>query len=342
MRKQNKRIACSNHPAATLLLLSLAFASCRTFSPARETLALPLSFETLDAVVPRWEPYAEEFGGGLSLFAGRTERPRLEFWALRADLDEPGLSIVVSGPESSGGASPENHIPATSVSLFVERSDCVAGINANPFSPASAKIGEDRLIDGITVSNGVVVARPDPRYDALVFYAEEAAEKAGGGASPARRRAAIVSQGELVSLSGIANAVGGFWTALRDGTPAGRAPHRGEGGKALRYPRSAAGLSAGGNILYLLAVDGRRSSSVGVTEAELALLLQRLGAHDGLNFDGGGSSALVLRSFRPEKGNPYGKTTTANVPVHNGIPGWERAVASCLGIRVGHREGSGL
>jgi hypothetical protein len=113
-------------------------------------------------------------------------------------------------------------------------------------------------------------------------------------------------------------------------------------GGAPRYPRSAAGLSADGNILYLLAVDGRQSSSVGVTGAELALLLQRLGAHDGLNFDGGGSTALALRSFRPEKGNPYGKAAPANVPIHNGIPGWERAVASCLGIRVGRREGSDL
>jgi hypothetical protein len=343
MRKQNKRIACSNSPACAviLLLLSLSFASCRTFSPLRETVAAPVSFETLDAVVPQWEPYAEEFGGGLSLFAGKTEKPRLEFWALRVDLDEPGLSIVVSGPGPAGGAYPVNHIPSTSVSLFVESSNCVAGINANPFSPASTKIGEDRFIDGITVSNGVVVARPDPRYDALVFYTDEVAEKVGGGVLPVRRRAAIVSQGELVSLSGIANAVGGFWTVLREGMPASRVLEQVAGG-APRYPRSAAGLSAGGNILYLLAVDGRRPSSIGVTGAELALLLQRLGAHDGLNFDGGGSTALVLRSFRPEKGNPYGKTTTANVPVHNGIPGWERAVASCLGIRVGDREGSGL
>jgi hypothetical protein len=290
----------------------------------RETVAASASFGTIDAVVPQWAPYAEEFGGGLFLFAGKTEKPRLEFWALRAELDEPGLSIVVSGPEPSDGAFRENYIPAASVSLFVENTGCVAGINANPFSPVSAKVGEDRFIDGIAVSDGVVVARPDPRFDALVFYS-------GGVAG----KAAIVSQGELTNTGGIAHAVGGFWTVLRDGMPANRVLEQAADGKALRYPRSAAGLSADGNILYLLVVDGRRPSSAGVTEAELALLLQRLGAYDGLNFDGGGSTALVLRTLRPEEGRPYGRTVLANIPIHNRIPGWERAVAICLGIRVG-------
>jgi hypothetical protein len=290
----------------------------------RETVTVPVSFGTIDAVVPQWEPYAEEFGGGIFLFAGKTEKPRLEFWALRVNLDEPGLSIVVSGPEPSGGAFRENHIPAASVSLFVENTGCVAGINVNPFSPVSAKVGEDRFIDGITVSDGVVVARPNPRFDALVFYSDGAAG-----------RAAIVSQGELADTGGIAHAVGGFQTVLRGGMPTNRVLEQAADGKAPRHPRSAAGLSAEGNVLYLLAVDGRRLFSVGVTEAELALLLQRLGAYDGLNFDGGGSTALVLRTLRPEEGRPYGGTAPANVPIHNRIPGWERAVASCLGIRLG-------
>ncbi|MDR1399821.1 MAG: phosphodiester glycosidase family protein [Treponema sp.] len=317
-----------------ILLLFLSFTSCQTFSPLRETVATPTTFGTIDAVVPQWEPYAEEFGGGLALFAGKTENPRLEFWVLRADLSEPRLSIVVSDPGTGEGAYQENHIPAASVSHFVEHSNCVAGINTNPFSPSSAKIGEDRFIDGITVSNGIIVARPDPRYDALVFYADHAVEK-GDDAFSTQRMAAIVSQRELANMHGIANAVGGFQMVLRDGALVKRVLDQAADEKAPRYPRSAAGLSASGNILYLLAIDGRRSSSIGATEAELGLLLQRIGACDGLNFDGGGSTAMVLRTLRPEKENPYGKTVLANVPIHNRIPGWERAVASCLGIRLG-------
>ncbi|MDR3020602.1 MAG: phosphodiester glycosidase family protein, partial [Treponema sp.] len=92
-----------------------------------------------------------------------------------------------------------------------------------------------------------------------------------------------------------------------------------------RHPRSAAGISADGNTLYLIVIDGRRAGSIGGTENETALLLLALGAYNGINFDGGGSSALALRY-------PDGKTRAANTPIHGNIPGQERAVAGCLGI----------
>ncbi|MDR1637367.1 MAG: phosphodiester glycosidase family protein, partial [Treponema sp.] len=94
-----------------------------------------------------------------------------------------------------------------------------------------------------------------------------------------------------------------------------------------RSARSAAGLSGGGKILYLLAIDGKRPGSPGATEAETALILKRLGAAEGINLDGGGSSALALRF-------PGGETRLVNTPVHQIIPGRERAVAVCLGIGV--------
>jgi exopolysaccharide biosynthesis protein len=93
-----------------------------------------------------------------------------------------------------------------------------------------------------------------------------------------------------------------------------------------RHPRSAAGVSANGEYLYLLVVDGRRSGSIGSTEKETALLLRVLGSWDGINFDGGGSSALALRY-------PDGKVRVVNTPIHNMIPGTERAVAGCVGIK---------
>jgi hypothetical protein len=327
----------TSRQTAAVLLLFLFFSSCRTFSPVRKTGIIPTAFGTIDAIVPQWTPYAEEFGGGLALFAGKLSRPSLEFWALRADLSEPGLSVVVSGPEPVNGEFRENHIPAGSVSSFVERYNCIAGINTNPFSPVSAKPGEDRFIDGIAVSNGVLVARPNPRFDALVFYPAATEETASGDAalSPGKR-AAILSQGELTAgLTGIENAAGGFQIVLWEGVPVGRVLDQAAGGKAPRHPRSAAGLSPDGNILYLLAVDGRRPASAGVTEAELALILKQIGAYNGLNFDGGGSTSLVLRSLRPDGGNPYGRAGPVNIPIHKQIPGWERAVAICLGIRMG-------
>jgi hypothetical protein len=57
-------------------------------------------------------------------------------------------------------------------------------------------------------------------------------------------------------------------------------------------PRSAVGISADGQTLYLVVVDGRSSSSEGMTFNQMGALLLDLGAHDAMMFDGGGSSTL--------------------------------------------------
>jgi len=60
-----------------------------------------------------------------------------------------------------------------------------------------------------------------------------------------------------------------------------------------RHPRTAAGVTADGNLL-LVTVDGRQSWSRGVSLFELASLMQRLGAINAINLDGGGSSTMVV------------------------------------------------
>jgi hypothetical protein len=62
-----------------------------------------------------------------------------------------------------------------------------------------------------------------------------------------------------------------------------------------RHPRTAAGLSRDRQTLYLMVVDGRSTSSIGMTCAEEARFLAELGAWDAINLDGGGSSAMWVR-----------------------------------------------
>jgi hypothetical protein len=297
---------------AVYLFLVLLSVSCRTLSPltvAPET--SPEKFAAPEEILPQWRPFAENVSPGIGYFEGSVREPRLRFWALRVDLTEPALRIVVNGKESAGDAG--GIIPSTKVSSFVRSYDCLAGINTNPFDPVSGREGEDRTIVGITVSDGIVAAFPAPRYDGLVFYADG--------------KAAIVSQAGLSgmenSTGNIRNAVGGFHRVLQDGAVVEAAYTRGN----ARHPRSAAGLSSNGQTLYLLVIDGRQLGSIGATEAEIGIILQKLGASDGLNLDGGGSTALALKY-------PDGKVRVVNTPIHQGIPRRERAVAACLGIAL--------
>jgi hypothetical protein len=266
-----------------------------------------------ETVIPQWRTL-EDQSGAFALCAGKIKKPRLEFWALRIDLAAPGLRFVV-----------RDNALSTKVSSFVRDNDLLAGINAAPFDPASAKEGEPRTNAGVVISNGIMRSAPNPRFDALVWFADNSGP-------------VIVPQAELAGTgAGIVNAVGGFHQILKDSALTERAQS-----SKPRYPRSAVGLSTeglstgglstgdispDGHFLYLLVIDGSRFGSIGATEAETALLLRSLGAAQGLNLDGGGSSALALAY-------PDGAIRVLNTPVHGGIPGQERAVAACLGVGI--------
>lgn len=61
-----------------------------------------------------------------------------------------------------------------------------------------------------------------------------------------------------------------------------------------RHPRTAIAVSRSGQTAWLVTVDGRATSSVGMTLVELAEFLRTLGAWNALNFDGGGSTTMVI------------------------------------------------
>jgi hypothetical protein len=298
-----------------LAAAALLLASCASSPPVQG--AEEQRFPSLETIAPVWRPLVQADSpateSAVVYFAARVQKPRLRIRAVRVDLSDPAVRIVVNGARLEPGV-----IPAVKVSSFVAQYGCLAGINATPFRPASAREGEARTIVGLSVSDGRLISPPQSPYDALVFYADG--------------KAAIIKQAEYNADAGTPfpaiNAAGGFFTVLRGGAVVEAARRRTE-----RHPRSAAGLSPEGGLLYLLVVDGRQFSSIGATEAELAVILSRLGATDGLAFDGGGSSALAVR-VPDAGGSGAGRVRVVNTPVHNHIPGRERAVGTCLGVRL--------
>jgi exopolysaccharide biosynthesis protein len=248
------------------------------------------------------------------VLAGRTKYPPLKFWAVRIDLKNPALEIVLTPPpvpeqrKYTAPPLPYGSIYSTKVSSFARANRCLAALNAGPFWPVTAREREERTVTGIFIADGTRFADNAPQYGALVFYQDG--------------RAAIVVQSALAGgTEAVQNAAGGFFTVLDSGEVGRHVFNR-----TARHPRSAAGLSADGRFLYLLAIDGRWFDTIGATEAETGLLLSKLGAYNGLNLDGGGSTALALQ-------NTSGGIFILNRPIHKQIPGKERAVATCIGIR---------
>jgi exopolysaccharide biosynthesis protein len=92
--------------------------------------------------------------------------------------------------------------------------------------------------------------------------------------------------------------IGGWPRILRDGVNVAGDAATVEGtisrNAELKHPRTAVGFSRDSTTLFILAVDGRSQRSAGVTLDELATLMRRLGAWQAMNFDGGGSTTMVI------------------------------------------------
>ena len=117
--------------------------------------------------------------------------------------------------------------------------------------------------------------------------------------------------------------IGGWPRVVQDGRNIGGIADSLEGTfprfSAQQHPRSAIGFSRDSATVYLVAVDGRQESADGMTLTELGDFMISIGVYQGMNFDGGGSTALVLNG------------TLANKPSD---ASGERAVGNAILVRA--------
>jgi hypothetical protein len=95
------------------------------------------------------------------------------------------------------------------------------------------------------------------------------------------------------------NAVSGTPRLVRDGNAQHEAYK--EGSKGRRFikkalPRTSIGTNQKGDKIYLVCVEPNNSgkSSVGVNLTQLSVIMKKVGCHNAMNLDGGGSSAMVI------------------------------------------------
>jgi phosphodiester glycosidase/PEP-CTERM motif-containing protein len=196
----------------------------------------------------------------------------------RIDLTAPGIGFTTTPP--SGPL----ETTSQSTSQFLQSTGAEVAINANFFSDVAATPSPEDLL-GLAVSNGTVVAPQsfgsDDAAASLLITKTNTATISPAGSTP-------------IDLSNVFNAVSGNQIVTNGVdtsaiTPTG-APHDPFG----LDPRTGIGLSQNGRFLYLIAIDGRQPGySVGTTTSDEAALMIDLGVYDGLNLDGGGSTALV-------------------------------------------------
>jgi len=202
-----------------------------------------------------------------------TNEVRLQkVFALRVDLSDPTVEFF----STPAGGAPSFETIGQTTTTFVQTYGVAVGVNANFFSPVSTTPNDPRDLSGLAISQGNIVSA----FESI-------------------RPAMLITRGNQVTFTTVApSTYSNIWTAvagsdlvLINGLPQ-------LGGCATSFcgpnPRTALGLSQDNHYLYLVVIDGRQPGwSDGATLEETGQWLLRLGGWNGLNLDGGGSSAMA-------------------------------------------------
>ena len=87
-------------------------------------------------------------------------------------------------------------------------------------------------------------------------------------------------------------------------------------------PRTGIGINRDSSEIILVTIDGRGSSFVGVSQEMLGAILRELGAYNGMNLDGGGSTTMAIKAKDQEK------ATVVNKPSE----GSQRSIVNSVGV----------
>jgi uncharacterized repeat protein (TIGR02543 family) len=257
--------------------------TCRSRIQWVALLGLLLTFNARAAfTVSPWVPIFK--GVDYATGTADTNEVRLQkVFAIRVDLLDPDVEFF-STP--SNGADPLETTSQTTSQFLLSNSLQVA-INANFFSPCCSG-PEPKDLLGLAISRGEVVSPITT--------------------SGAGTEAILVTSNNqaLVTNTTASTVLSDYWTAVA-GSPRTLRNGLNLGGELVAHPRTAVGVSQDNRYLYMIAIDGRQPGwSDGATMPEVGDWLLRFGAWNGLNLDGGGSTAMVKAES--------GAATTLNRP----------------------------
>jgi hypothetical protein len=213
---------------------------------------------------------------GVKWAAFTPNSPRLlNINVLQVDTSTPRLRFTTTGRRSDWVSNVTETDKATT-RLFISRSQntdrpIMAAINASPWSPFPADDNVPANLQGLAVSDGVLVS--PGRNNSPAFIIDNLGIPR------------IQLAGPTFDISNVNLAVAGFGIVLTNGIPI---PSTGS-----LEPRSGFGISADSRYIYLMTIDGRRYSSQGATIGEVGQYLAFFGASSGINMDGGGSTTLA-------------------------------------------------
>ena len=245
----------------------------------------------------------------------------LSVHALRIDLQDPDIRLVVTPPASNYVANSRETLLQTPREFMVEHRVSVV-VNAGQFTPGgySNPSGAPAALEGLVISQGLRVSEqtnPNESLSALLFSTNN------------EPTYIAVNWPATTNLAGVYNAVSGIYPLLSNGVNISYAYTNRTSTLHQRQPRTAFGLSQDNRYMIWVTIDGRQQDfSDGALDWETADFLLLYGAWEGMNLDGGGSTCMV-------KANECGQPVDINQNSFQfavGRPGSQRPIGCNLGV----------
>lgn len=215
-------------------------------------------------------------------YAGETGTRRLAINAMRIDLRDPTITFMTT--PSNGATAGDTNSQTTGD--FLQQNHLQVAVNANFFSPCCSNSSQPTDLLGLAINQGQVVSGAD--FNSI---------PPGGTAD-----SLVITRDNHATITHVTPStdISSFYTAVSAGPVLVNAGQINVSqvpvdSWAAANPRTVVGLSADGSFMYLVTIDGRQPGvSDGATLYETADWLLTLGAFQGLNLDGGGSTAMVM------------------------------------------------
>jgi hypothetical protein len=257
-------------------------------------------------------------------------------YAMRIDLTDPDIRFYASPRTAKGTLQDEQNYDAGTydtagykTSSFLTDHGLQVAINANNFHDPGTGASESPdygdaqgspfVTDGVLISQGVTVSVESAsagQYGAAAFLF-----------TLSNTVTFIPTNWPAQSTAGTYTGVSGMYTILANGVNVGSNYISDQGTFPHGVnPRTVFGLSTNRQYLYLMAIDGRQPGySDGDLDWEAAQWLLLLGASDGANMDGGGSTCLVME-------DSTGAPMELNHDSSTAAYGYQRTVGAHFGV----------
>ncbi len=235
----------------------------------------------------------------------------------RVDLQVAGLELFTT-PHCTNACGSDTL--AENTSHFVETFGVQAAVNggfyASSFGANDSPLGTPDDVLGLAISRGAIVSPSDnASYLATFLFTTN------------NQAFFVPTNSPPTNTAGIYTAISGNFVLLRDGVVVGQL------NPSDLDPRTALGLSQDRRYLYMMTLDGRQSGwSDGADFYNTGLWLQRFGAYDGINIDGGGSTTMAMADCG-------GKAVRLNRSSFVFSYGRERNIGHNFGVRARALEG---